>query len=279
MISVESQFGIPDNFFYERDGLNIKLFFDPHYTIFSHEKLKKIRESYDFLLLFDGCEPPLMNDIQQQILDFNNYFDVIYTRNPLLINKLNNTRRFIFGSCWVLTDKNNNTVSLKKDYLNRFNFEKKFKLSNIRSQKNYLPGHILRHEIDNILNKKREFEIFYPSSKIETKKDLFVDSMFHICVENSKFENYITEKLIDCFMSYTVPIYWGAPNVNETFNSKGIITFETIEELDEILDNLTIDDYNKRIPFMEENYKISYDNYAFFFDRINQIISNLNFKE
>jgi hypothetical protein len=275
MTSSDSRFGIPSGFFINRDNLNVKLIFDPDKSFFSHEKLVELRQKFDYILLFDGCEPPLLNNIETEIINYNHYFDYIYSRNPKIYSNFENSKKFIFGSSWVLTDLNGNITDLKKNYINWFDFNKNFKLSNIKSNKNFLPGHKLRYEIDNILNKKREIEIFYPSSRIETKKDLFVDSMFHICVENSKFENYITEKLIDCFMSYTVPIYWGAPNVNETFNSKGIITFETIEELDEILDNLTIGDYNKRIPFMEENYKISYDNYAFFFDRINEIIIKL----
>lgn len=107
------------------------------------------------------------------------------------------------------------------------------------------------------------------------KRFLFEDSMFHISIENCQLPNLISEKLIDNFMSFTVPIYWGAPNLGDIFNTDGVITFNDKDELNYILNNLTENDYIKRIPYLEENYKISYENYAFFFDRINNIIMSL----
>jgi hypothetical protein len=38
---------------------------------------------------------------------------------------------------------------------------------------------------------------------------------FCLCFENEACEGYITEKLFDCFLSGTVPVYYGAPNVSE----------------------------------------------------------------
>lgn len=280
MLSVESHFGIPSVYFENNSNLKIKLLFDPSPSFFIEENLKQIKKSFDIIILFDGCEPPLLNNIETEIINFNHYFDYIYSRNPKIYSNFENSKKFIFGSSWVLTDLNGNLTELKKNYINWFDFNKNFKLSNVKSSKNYLPGHKLRHEVDKVIRKKRNFELLYPDRCDNTeKKYLFKDSMFHICIENSRYENYISEKLIDCFMSYTVPIYWGAPNVHEIFNPKGFITFNTPEELDVILDNLTIEDYTNRISFMEENYNISYKDYAFFFDRINQIINNLNFKE
>ena len=45
----------------------------------------------------------------------------------------------------------------------------------------------------------------------------------HIAVENSIARNYLSEKLIDCFLSRTVPICRGAPNIGEWFGPEGII--------------------------------------------------------
>ena len=39
---------------------------------------------------------------------------------------------------------------------------------------------------------------------------------FAICYENARnFPGYITEKLFDCMLAGTVPVYWGAPNVSQ----------------------------------------------------------------
>ena len=99
--------------------------------------------------------------------------------------------------------------------------------------------------------------------------------MYHLTVENSQFNNYFSEKIIDCFMTYTIPIYWGCPNVGDYFNPDGIITFNSVSELKHILTNLNESEYNKKIEAVKENYEIAYNNYAFFFDRINEYIKKL----
>lgn len=43
---------------------------------------------------------------------------------------------------------------------------------------------------------------------------------YSLAFENSSHENYFTEKIIDCFLSWTKPIYWGCPNIHEYFPKK-----------------------------------------------------------
>ena len=40
---------------------------------------------------------------------------------------------------------------------------------------------------------------------------------YALCIENSQHENYFTEKIVDCFLSLTMPIYWGCPNLYKFF--------------------------------------------------------------
>ena len=79
-------------------------------------------------------------------------------------------------------------------------------------------------------------------------------------------------------MSYTIPIYWGCPNISEYFNTDGIIFFETKEQLNQILDNLTEKDYYDRIDAIVENYKIANEKYAFYSDRVNEVLDKLTKK-
>jgi hypothetical protein len=37
---------------------------------------------------------------------------------------------------------------------------------------------------------------------------------FALCFENTILEGWITEKIFDCFRAGTIPIYWGAPNID-----------------------------------------------------------------
>ena len=79
--------------------------------------------------------------------------------------------------------------------------------------------------------------------------------MFHIAVENSQQKNYFTEKVIDCFASKTIPIYYGCPNLGDWFNMDGVITFDDVKDLKRILTNINEDSYHKRKDAIEENYE------------------------
>ncbi len=49
---------------------------------------------------------------------------------------------------------------------------------------------------------------------------------FVICFENSHAENYITEKIFQAVMGNAIPIYRGAPNIGEYFNTRSFINYE-----------------------------------------------------
>ena len=105
------------------------------------------------------------------------------------------------------------------------------------------PGHQMRLSIWEGLEdaeKLNGFEILKHMSppRVLSKNFLFENAKFSITLENEKLENWITEKIIDCFASKTIPIYWGCPNIGEYFNTDGIISFNSLEELKDILDNL-----------------------------------------
>lgn len=275
MVDLHSSFGV-ENLFNKEQKTKIKIVIDPTQSYFNND-LNFDRKNYEKIILIHGCEPPLINDITEIILTHKNYFDKIYTFNDELLNKCENSELFCFGSCWILKDINKKPCTFKHDYYNTFKIDdKQYKLSFIRSNKQWLPGHKLRHKVQNLLLEKYPFEIFFPmSGSLENKDVLFTDSMFHLTIENSMVNNYFTEKIIDCFMSYTIPIYWGCPNIGKYFNKKGIIFFESEEELNEKLKNLTKKDYFDRVDAIKENYEIAKNNYAFFFDRINDIINNI----
>ncbi len=80
---------------------------------------------------------------------------------------------------------------------------------------------------------------------------------YSIVVENSKGKNYFTEKLIDCFRTGTIPIYWGSSAITEHFNMGGIICFDTIKDLDDLIPSLTEDRYGTMIEALRENYKLA----------------------
>jgi len=58
---------------------------------------------------------------------------------------------------------------------------------------------------------KRKFRSW--KGTIPDKIEVLKQYRFAIAYENSKENGYFTEKLWDCFATGVVPIYWGAPNI------------------------------------------------------------------
>lgn len=268
-----SQFGIPGHNFITTD-CRIRVIIDPPKDYFG-KKLKKDKKNYDKLLLIHGAETPDLNNIKKEVLEFGNEFDKICSFDQEVVDKYKHAELFCFGSSWVLTNNKGDVIGMKEDYSPSFEPKTNFKLSFIRSSKKELPGHKLRYEIESIIKDKYPFELFFPETRIENKLPLFNDSMFHLTIENSRYPNYITEKVIDCFMSYTIPIYWGCPNIGEHFDMNGIITFEDKEQLKSILNDLTPQMYTDRLEAVKKNYEIAKEKFAFFFDNVNTVISKM----
>ncbi|MCX2477768.1 glycosyltransferase family 10 [Pedobacter sp. MC2016-15] len=81
---------------------------------------------------------------------------------------------------------------------------------------------------------------------------------YSIAIENSEEKNYVTEKFVDCVLCNTIPIYHGAPNINDIYDQR---YYKTID-----LDSPCIIDELKSIvaepsPFSTINKMIYMDRY------------------
>lgn len=74
-----------------------------------------------------------------------------------------------------------------------------------------------------------------------------------LCLENSKDEGYVTEKITHGMAAGTIPIYWGAPNVAKYFNTKRFVHIENLDKnsmqnaIDQISRLMNDDEYYKSI--------------------------------
>ena len=91
------------------------------------------------------------------------------------------------------------------------------------------------------------------------EKEPIFDSMFSVIIENERLPNYLTEKLIDCILSKSVPLYFGCPNVGDYFDTEGMIIIRDLEHLIEVVQNLTPEDYETRLPIMQKNLELAQD--------------------
>ena len=86
--------------------------------------------------------------------------------------------------------------------------------------------------------------------KCESKAEVFHKYRFAICFENIEGLNgYITEKILDCLESGIVPIYAGAPNIEEIIPKECFINYRRFDSFSELyeyissIDKATFDSY------------------------------------
>ncbi|MDO7253566.1 glycosyltransferase family 10 domain-containing protein [Helicobacter cappadocius] len=58
---------------------------------------------------------------------------------------------------------------------------------------------------------------------------------FSIAFENSTHPGYTTEKILDAFLSKTIPIYWGSSLVGRDFNKDAFIDVNDYDSIDEVI--------------------------------------------
>jgi len=65
---------------------------------------------------------------------------------------------------------------------------------------------------------------------------------FVICFENSKTDGYVTEKIFNVFLSGAIPIYDGAPNINDYIVSGSFIPYDknTVQKVKLVMSNTEI---------------------------------------
>lgn len=70
----------------------------------------------------------------------------------------------------------------------------------------------------------------------------YTQYMFVFAMENKREKGYITEKIENAFYAGAIPIYWGAPDINEYFNPKAFINvsdFKTLEDCADAIINMS----------------------------------------
>lgn len=205
-------------------------------------------EQADYKILFLAEPLAILPTVSEGALRNAYKFDKIYTFTQSILDKYPTAELFEWGASWL------DFKDLKINKTNNVSF--------VTSSKNQSAGHRLRLDIFELLkrvdvsNGLQYYSHMSPPFH-HRRNDFFETSKFHIAVENSKQKNYFTEKIIDCFASKTVPIYYGCPNISDWFSMDGIITFNDIEELEMIIKHLDADSYANRLEAVEKNYEIA----------------------
>jgi hypothetical protein len=87
---------------------------------------------------------------------------------------------------------------------------------------------------------------------------------YSVAIENSRLDHYWTEKIADCFLAGTVPIYWGAPNIRDYFPEDAMIVIDTLDpaEVARIIKaEATPEGYVRRLPALREARRLVLDEF------------------
>ena len=134
-------------------------------------------------------------------------------------------------------------------YRNNDNFNKQKKLSicvSVSKTPGKNPMYDFRRElVFKILESNLDCDIFgwgweisdprYKGSP-DNKAEALLPYEYSIAIENSLLDGYISEKLFDCFLSNTVPVYYGTQTADTIYNPKSFLRLPYTNEPSRIVD-------------------------------------------
>lgn len=230
---------------------------DSDITLFSDCHLHEATTSKSRIKLAIIFEPPVINyDAYVFVRNNHNLFDYIFTYDESLLSISNKFVFIPYGTSWI-------------GEADRKVYNKTKMTSLIASNKRWVEGHHLRHTVASLY--KEHIDVMGSGYRaINSKIEGLADYRYSITIENSKFNSYFTEKLIDCLVTGVVPIYWGCPRIGDFFDLNGIIIFDSAEELDAILRGISNEDYQSRMFAIKYNLKkaeqyLSFEKYIYEF--------------
>ena len=217
---------------------------------------------------FKHGNTPTNYDLIENPEVYENYFDLIFTTYPHYMD-IHPKFRYYEGGLRSYIPPKQQKIHKKTNGI-----------CCIMSNKDYMPGHLLRHDIRNKM-KKWNFStpkwglnhsatdllsqpIIAYNSPPEKEKHLGTkDYMFELVIENEQGP-FFSEKLIDAMLVGCIPVYWsrGKHDVSlEVFDRNEIITFEEVEELYEMLrnqqDHFNVDVYTSKMKAIKNNFKVA----------------------
>lgn len=219
---------------------------------------------FDVLYL---CEPaPILPAFTKYARSHLDRFDLLVVSTDDLVGSSPKVVPLEFGTSWISAG-----VALP---------QKRPGVSMVVGRKRRTEGHRLRHEVWRRQDEIRGPKSFFTSDRGwprklawlrgcpwldplpanswgwpvlgDSKLPLF-ETQFHIAIENCRSRYYFTEKLLDCFLTDTVPIYWGCRNLGEYFDMGGIVEVENVDQIIAVCNAASEADYAARVTAIREN--------------------------
>ena len=218
------------------------------------------------LKIFIQSEPDTISRIYAYLKDHSHLYDLIFCYDPSQLQKPNVYKRTA-GNTFIDSIVYESIDITKKQY----------SISNLTGWKTGCLGYYLRHLLYQNQLAYKEFPItFYRSSAhiiipeignnplipvepLSSKFILFENYQFSIVIENTRELNCFSEKLIDCLITKTIPIYYGCKNIEDYFDTTGwiIVADEQnfLQDLYNQLHKLNETYYMNHLEIIKKNYQ------------------------
>lgn len=194
----------------------------------------------------------------ENIIKHHKKYDKIVTSNPDVLANCKNAVFLIYGTTWLNKSKHH-PDSFGKFTEDLGSIKKELSLSMVCGALTGKPGYNLRHAIFQNQERIDVPKRFYSSTRFvipnvptlpdDDKIHLF-NSMYSVVVESTQEKNYFTEKLIDCLITKTIPVYWGCPNISEFFDTSYWVKVDNLLNF-----KFSEDHYNKNLPMINLNFE------------------------
>lgn len=205
----------------------------------------------------------------RRIDDVVRRFPIIFTHQRTLIEKGEPFRPLLFGTNWLgVRDSKATDEALNAPV------EKRRMTSFIGSLEHPDVGaYRFRREIAEYVVSRGDVECFGKGIRpIAGKLEALAPFRFSIAMENASSDSYFSEKLIDCLLVETIPIYFGCPGIGDVFDVRGMLPFSSRAELHDIIDSLTPELYQRMHVFAVANRRRAVEerlhNHAGLFERL-----------
>ena len=92
---------------------------------------------------------------------------------------------------------------------------------------------------------------------IECKSEGHLPFMYSVVIENGSYPGYFTEKLVDCLLCGSVPIYWGDPEHARHFDPAGIIHCRSEDDVRRAILAADVPGFDSRLGARRTNAEVA----------------------
>lgn len=202
-----------------------------------------VREGKQVALLIEPRS--IMPDVYEEILKRYTEYEYVFTHDSKTLKEVPNAKPILWGGVWCRSEN-----------------PKKTKLiSIISSDKEYCELHKERKAIARKYKDKIDvYGTIDGGNYVEPIVSL-ENYRYSVVIENYIDDLWFSEKICNCFATKTIPIYYGARDIDKYFNENGIIHCNSIKEIEENIDEILNDDDPSKLWYLCEEEGILQDNF------------------